>query len=554
MYDEALDVSQSVDMSMSQDDKKLLTKDPKMLKNEQFDEALDVSQSLDLRTPVKKTPTPKKSRDGDKVDEESESEDESEEESDEDSDSGKDSPNKQAATLAENGSAGSAGGSEQMGDDNKFNDKPFDEAVEMGSSDDDSSVETNADSPKVHRKGKHGSSSPSIEEGKMSESGKVNVEEIERKGMEALTSMPTSQRPQLGGVGGASALGGGTNTTTNNNSMDESHDSDNDSSGSDSSSSSDGSNSQPGSPSGAHGGNGGQGSLTGSALPSGAGSGAVGTQGSNGIPEGGYNPADYASLSVPPEIRDLFAYISRYNPHEVDLDTQLKPFIPDYIPGVGEMDAFVKVGRYDADGTDKTDDLGLKVLDEPGSSQSDATVLELQLRAVSKKSSGEVFVRSIENAAKNPKEIERWITSIQALHRSKPLAQVHYKKSMPDIEDVMDVWPEDFEDALNANKGSELDQQNAANQGVVLPDPNLDMSLEEHVRVWCSLLDVPVYGGTEAKSTGPGNQGGSVAESLHVVFTTYLEFLANQHFIGENGGNGKQGGEYALEDEDYGTY
>ena len=46
------------------------------------------------------------------------------------------------------------------------------------------------------------------------------------------------------------------------------------------------------------------------------------------------------------------------------------------------------------------DELGLKVLDEPSASQSDSTVLELQLRAISKKQHGDVAVRSIENAAK----------------------------------------------------------------------------------------------------------------------------------------------------------
>ena len=48
---------------------------------------------------------------------------------------------------------------------------------------------------------------------------------------------------------------------------------------------------------------------------------------------------------------------------------------------------------------------GLQVLDEPAAAQSDATVLELQLRAVSKKQHGDVAVRSIENAAKNPRRL-----------------------------------------------------------------------------------------------------------------------------------------------------
>jgi hypothetical protein len=57
----------------------------------------------------------------------------------------------------------------------------------------------------------------------------------------------------------------------------------------------------------------------------------------------GYNAADYAHLSVPEDVRELFQYIGRYKPHNIALDTKLKCFIPDYIPSVGEMDAFIKV-------------------------------------------------------------------------------------------------------------------------------------------------------------------------------------------------------------------
>ena len=51
------------------------------------------------------------------------------------------------------------------------------------------------------------------------------------------------------------------------------------------------------------------------------------------------------------------------------------------------------------------DELGLKVLDEPAAVQSDATVLELQLRAGSKRAHGDLSIRSIEQAAKNPQEV-----------------------------------------------------------------------------------------------------------------------------------------------------
>jgi intraflagellar transport protein 46 len=59
----------------------------------------------------------------------------------------------------------------------------------------------------------------------------------------------------------------------------------------------------------------------------------------------GYNAADYAHLNVPDDVRELFQYIGRYKPHNIALDTKLKCFIPDYIPSVGEIDAFIKVGE-----------------------------------------------------------------------------------------------------------------------------------------------------------------------------------------------------------------
>jgi intraflagellar transport protein 46 len=59
--------------------------------------------------------------------------------------------------------------------------------------------------------------------------------------------------------------------------------------------------------------------------------------------EGAYNPRDYQHLNVTAEVRDLFQYIERYKPHEVELESTLKCFIPEYIPAIGEMDAFIKV-------------------------------------------------------------------------------------------------------------------------------------------------------------------------------------------------------------------
>lgn len=48
----------------------------------------------------------------------------------------------------------------------------------------------------------------------------------------------------------------------------------------------------------------------------------------------------------------------RYTPILTDLDTKLKAFIPDYIPAVGEVDAFLKMPRPD----DQPEVLGLNIL------------------------------------------------------------------------------------------------------------------------------------------------------------------------------------------------
>ena len=80
------------------------------------------------------------------------------------------------------------------------------------------------------------------------------------------------------------------------------------------------------------------------------------------------------------EIRELFEYITRYKPHNIELETKMRPFIPDdYIPATGDMDPFTKVPRPDG----KADHLGLVTLDEPVANQSDPSLLNLQLRASS---------------------------------------------------------------------------------------------------------------------------------------------------------------------------
>jgi len=124
---------------------------------------------------------------------------------------------------------------------------------------------------------------------------------------------------------------------------------------------------------------------------------------------GTYNPADYANLQVSQDLKDLFEYIQRYKPQKLDLDTKLKPFIPDYVPAVGEVDACLKMPK--PDGT--KEDLGITQLDEPALNCEDKTVLELKyVQGKNVVRAAPVTVDSIENADKKPKEISRWINSV----------------------------------------------------------------------------------------------------------------------------------------------
>lgn len=235
-----------------------------------------------------------------------------------------------------------------------------------------------------------------------------------------------------------------------------------------------------------------------------------------GLPANAYNPDDFKGMKVNAEVEELFQYITRYKPHTIELDTSLKPFIPELIPSIGEVDAFLKMPRPDG----KPSGLGTTRLDEPTLNPSDPAILDLQLRSLSKNQDLQPMeVRSIENAEKCPKEIENWVKRIDDLNRSKPAPTVQYTKRMPDIEQLMQVWPAEFEEFLQTNPLPELSE--------------LELELPEYIKLIASILDVPVYS--------------QITETLHVIFTLYSEFKSNQHFSKtENTNNFGQADPYAF--------
>lgn len=215
--------------------------------------------------------------------------------------------------------------------------------------------------------------------------------------------------------------------------------------------------------------------------------------------QGGYDPAAFRDLPVSSEISDIFKFIERYQPQTIELDFKLKPFIPDYIPSIGDIDAFLKVNRPDG----KEDNLGFVIVDEPSSNQSDPHVLDLFFRTLSKQSTNEVrqpsTIKSVES--NNTKAIDSWIRNISALQKNKPVQTVNYQRTMPNIDNLMQVWTPEFEELLKE---------------VTLPSPELNVDLNTYTDIICSLTDIPVYK--------------SRTQSIHVLFTLFSEFKNSEHF------------------------
>ena len=99
------------------------------------------------------------------------------------------------------------------------------------------------------------------------------------------------------------------------------------------------------------------------------------------------------------------------------------------------------------------------------------------MRVVSKQSSSKA--RKIKKVVGHDvSSMEKWIRDISDLHRSKPAPTVHYQKSMPDIDSLMQEWPADLEDLLKLTD---------------IPLSDLSADLSTHVDIVCSLLDIPRY-------------------------------------------------------------
>ena len=51
------------------------------------------------------------------------------------------------------------------------------------------------------------------------------------------------------------------------------------------------------------------------------------------------------AVQISNEIKELFQFIDVYKPRNQELETFLQPFLPDYVPSIGDVDPFIKVLR-----------------------------------------------------------------------------------------------------------------------------------------------------------------------------------------------------------------
>eukprot|EP00833_Pecoramyces_ruminatium_P000544 jgi/Orpsp1_1/1174576/evm.model.c7180000050628.1 len=239
--------------------------------------------------------------------------------------------------------------------------------------------------------------------------------------------------------------------------------------------------------------------------------------------------------NITDEMKELFIYINTYQPEEFTLIPQLKCFIPDYIPAVGDIDPIIKIPKPNQEEKTTECELGTEVLDEPAAKQTDPALLDLELRASLLSSSTDENNKNVysinlnfndsEEGREGMKELTKWVENAQNLYSLKPSDRVIYSKRMADIEDLMAEWPPEIDEFFSSN-----DNNFSIGQ--------LDLPLQDICKLVCTILDIPVYSyNTNQKNSNEEDDKPSLKrnhrnliESMHTVFSLYAEFKNSQHF------------------------
>jgi len=204
--------------------------------------------------------------------------------------------------------------------------------------------------------------------------------------------------------------------------------------------------------------------------------------------------------NITDEMKELFIYINTYQPEEFSVIPQLKCFIPDYIPAVGDIDPIIKIPKPSQSDKNTECELGTEVLDEPAAKQTDPALLDLELRASLLSSSSDENNKNVysinlnfndtEEGREGMKELTKWVENAQNLYSLKPSDRVIYSKRMADIEDLMAEWPPEIDEFFSSN-----DNDFSIGQ--------LDLPLPDICKLVCSILDIPVYSNNSSNQKNP---------------------------------------------------
>uniref|UniRef100_A0A1A9WK71 Intraflagellar transport protein 46 homolog n=1 Tax=Glossina brevipalpis TaxID=37001 RepID=A0A1A9WK71_9MUSC len=221
-------------------------------------------------------------------------------------------------------------------------------------------------------------------------------------------------------------------------------------------------------------------------------------------------PEQWEHLSLPQEFKDLFTYILKYTPQYIDTPYLLQPFIPEYVPAIGDVDAFLKVNlptllqpERSIEVQDHLQKLGLNFLDEPSGNQSEPSLLRMKLRSVLTGSgvNSRSVSASLVPVAKSSKDIDRWIAEVEQVHMSQ---SVYDSQPRKDVDQMIMNWPRSYENAGDTIRDA---YQRCLSEQI---------SLIEYIRILCHHLDID----------GPLESQTDYLLSVQTLFALYL--AANQ--------------------------
>lgn len=190
-------------------------------------------------------------------------------------------------------------------------------------------------------------------------------------------------------------------------------------------------------------------------------------------------PDKWEHLNVGEEIKELFPFILKYTPQNIETVYHLQPFIPDFVPSVGDVDAFLKVteppplqSRRSKEIEEHLCKLGLHFLDEPSGAQSEPSLLNMKLRSALTGSgrNARSGSASVAPTAKSPKDIDKWINEVEQVHMAQSALDAQPRK---DIENTIIDWPRSF--ALAGGIVQDAYQQCLSEQ----------LNLIDYIRVLC---------------------------------------------------------------------